>query len=99
MGWRARSPGIPCLRIQRWPPERQRADAARLGREPGFQATAEQTAHEEQGPAAKRRQQIDWRIGVHRSDGQAGLKNALSYLQSTGKFFVVEDMKSEGKTA
>jgi large subunit ribosomal protein L4 len=29
---------------------------------------------------------------------QAGLKHALSYLHSTGKFFVVEDMKSEGKT-
>jgi large subunit ribosomal protein L4 len=29
---------------------------------------------------------------------QAGLKHALAYLHSTGKFFVVEDMKSEGKT-
>lgn len=29
---------------------------------------------------------------------QAGLKTALSYLQSNGKLFVVEDMKSEGKT-
>jgi large subunit ribosomal protein L4 len=29
---------------------------------------------------------------------QAGLKSALAYLHSTGKFFVVEDMKSEGKT-
>jgi large subunit ribosomal protein L4 len=29
---------------------------------------------------------------------QAGLRAALSYLQSSGKFFVVSDMKSEGKT-
>jgi large subunit ribosomal protein L4 len=29
---------------------------------------------------------------------QAGLKSALSYLASSGKLFVVEDMKSEGKT-
>lgn len=29
---------------------------------------------------------------------QAGLKSALSYLQSSGKLFIVEDMKSEGKT-
>lgn len=29
---------------------------------------------------------------------QAALKTALSYLQSAGKLFIVEDMKSEGKT-
>ena len=29
---------------------------------------------------------------------QAGLRSALSYLVSTGKLFVVESMKSEGKT-
>lgn len=29
---------------------------------------------------------------------QAGLRSALSYLQSSGKLFIVEDMKSEGKT-
>ena len=30
---------------------------------------------------------------------QAGLRTALSYLQSSGRLFVVEDMKSEGKTS
>jgi large subunit ribosomal protein L4 len=30
---------------------------------------------------------------------QAGLKAALSYLQTSGKLFIVEDMKAEGKTA
>lgn len=29
---------------------------------------------------------------------QAGLRTALSYLQASGKLFIVEDMKSEGKT-
>ncbi len=29
---------------------------------------------------------------------QAGLRSALSYLHSEGRFFVVNDMKSEGKT-
>lgn len=29
---------------------------------------------------------------------QAGLRTALSYLQAEGRFFVVDDMKSEGKT-
>ena len=29
---------------------------------------------------------------------QAGLRAALSYLQSSGKLFILEDMKSEGKT-
>jgi large subunit ribosomal protein L4 len=30
---------------------------------------------------------------------QAGLRTALSYLQAEGRLFVVEDMKSEGKTS
>lgn len=30
---------------------------------------------------------------------QAGLRNALSYLQAEGRFFVVDEMQSEGKTA
>jgi large subunit ribosomal protein L4 len=45
------------------------------------------------GPAPR-----DYSYKLPKKMKQAGLKSALSYLQSSGKFFVVEDMKSEGKT-
>jgi len=45
------------------------------------------------GPAPR-----DFSYTLPRKVKQAGLRTALSYLQSTGKFFVVEDMKSQGKT-
>lgn len=41
----------------------------------------------------------DYSYKLPRKMKQAGLKAALSYLQSSGKLFIVEDMKSEGKTA
>lgn len=41
----------------------------------------------------------DYSYSLPKKVKQAGLRAALSYLQSSGKFFVVEDMKSEGKTA
>jgi large subunit ribosomal protein L4 len=40
----------------------------------------------------------DYSYNLPKKVRQAGLKTALSYLASSGKFFVVEDMKSEGKT-
>ena len=40
----------------------------------------------------------DYSYTLPRKVKQAGLKAALSYLQSSGKLFIVEDMKSEGKT-
>jgi len=45
------------------------------------------------GPAPR-----DYSYVLPRKMKQAGLRAALSYLQSSGKFFVVQDMKSEGKT-
>jgi large subunit ribosomal protein L4 len=45
------------------------------------------------GPAPR-----DFSYTLPRKVKQAGLRTALSYLQSSGKFFVVEDMKSPGKT-
>jgi large subunit ribosomal protein L4 len=41
----------------------------------------------------------DYSYTLPRKMKQAGLKSALSHLQASGKFFVVEDMKSQGKTA
>ena len=41
----------------------------------------------------------DYSYKLPRKVKQAALRTALSYLQSTGKFFVVEDMKSQGKTS
>ena len=40
----------------------------------------------------------DYSYKLPRKVKQAGLKAALSYLQSAGKLFIVEDMKSAGKT-
>ena len=40
----------------------------------------------------------DYSYKLPRKVKQAGLRAALSYLQSSGKLFIVEDMKSEGKT-
>lgn len=40
----------------------------------------------------------DYSFSLPKKVRQAGLKAALSYLASSGKLFVVEDMKSEGKT-
>lgn len=40
----------------------------------------------------------DYSYNLPKKVRQAGLRSALSYLQSTGKLFIVEDMKSEGKT-
>lgn len=40
----------------------------------------------------------DYSFSLPKKVRQAGLKSALSYLASSGKLFVVEDMKSEGKT-
>lgn len=40
----------------------------------------------------------DYSYTLPRKVKQAGLKNALSYLLASNKLFVVEDMKSEGKT-
>jgi large subunit ribosomal protein L4 len=45
------------------------------------------------GPAPR-----DYSYALPRKMRQAGLRHALSYLQSTGKLFIVEDMKSQGKT-
>jgi large subunit ribosomal protein L4 len=41
----------------------------------------------------------DYSYKLPRKMKQAGLRAALSYLQSSGKLFIVEDMKSEGKTS
>jgi large subunit ribosomal protein L4 len=40
----------------------------------------------------------DYSYSLPKKVRQAGLRHALSYLQAEGKLFVVEDMKSEGKT-
>jgi large subunit ribosomal protein L4 len=40
----------------------------------------------------------DYSYKLPRKVKQAGLRTALSYLQSSGKFFVVDDMTSKGKT-
>lgn len=40
----------------------------------------------------------DYSYSLPKKVKQAGLRTALSYLQSSGKLFIVEDMKSEGKT-
>jgi large subunit ribosomal protein L4 len=40
----------------------------------------------------------DYSYDLPKKVRQAGLKSALSYLVSSGKLFVVEDMTSEGKT-
>src|SRR5690606_33540240 len=40
----------------------------------------------------------DYSYSLPKKVRQAGLRSALSYLQSEGRLFVVEDMKSEGKT-
>lgn len=40
----------------------------------------------------------DYSYNLPKKVRQAGLRSALSYLQSSGRFFVVEDMLSEGKT-
>lgn len=41
----------------------------------------------------------DYSYKLPRKVKQAALRTALSYLQSSGKFFVVEDMTSKGKTS
>ncbi len=41
----------------------------------------------------------DYSYKLPRKVKQAALRTALSYLQSSGKLFIVEDMKSQGKTA
>src|SRR5471030_2423172 len=41
----------------------------------------------------------DYSYSLPKKVRQAGLRAALSHLHSEGKLFVVEDMKSEGKTA
>lgn len=41
----------------------------------------------------------DYSYNLPKKVKQAGLRAALSYLQTSGKLFVVEDMKSEGKTS
>jgi large subunit ribosomal protein L4 len=41
----------------------------------------------------------DYSFNLPKKVRQAGLKFALSHLVSSGKFFVVEDMKSDGKTS
>jgi len=41
----------------------------------------------------------DYSYVLPRKVKQAGLRSALSYLQTSGKLFVVENMKSEGKTS
>jgi large subunit ribosomal protein L4 len=41
----------------------------------------------------------DYSYALPKKMRQAGLRVALSYLQTNGKLFVVENMKSEGKTA
>lgn len=41
----------------------------------------------------------DYSYVLPRKVKQAGLRSALSYLQASGKLFVVENMKSEGKTS
>jgi large subunit ribosomal protein L4 len=46
------------------------------------------------GPAPR-----DYSYNLPKKVRQAGLRAALSYLQTNGKLFVVEDMKSEGKTS
>lgn len=45
------------------------------------------------GPAPR-----DYSYNLPRKVKQAALRTALSYLQSSGKLFIVEDMKSQGKT-